>query len=143
MSRRRVVVTGLGAVSALGLSFEESWKAMLEGRNGIGPIEHFDTTEFTTKIAGSVMGYVPDEHFPPMVAKKLDLFTQFALLALAAAALAVSLADQINIAEWRLGRTAPGDAALSFINLDASAPPEVLQELESLDGVVCVRQVRL
>ena len=81
MSRRRVVVTGLGAVSALGLSFEESWKAMLEGRNGIGPIERFDTSEFTTKIAGSVMGYVADEHFPPMVAKKLDFFTQFALLA--------------------------------------------------------------
>jgi D-3-phosphoglycerate dehydrogenase len=50
---------------------------------------------------------------------------------------------QINIAEWRLGRTTPGDAALSFINLDAPAPPEVLQELESLDGVVSVRQVRL
>lgn len=52
-------------------------------------------------------------------------------------------AHEINIAEWRLGRTAPGDAALSFINLDAPAGPDVLQELDALDGVVCVRQVRL
>ncbi len=51
--------------------------------------------------------------------------------------------NEINIAEWRLGRTAPGDAALSFINLDTPAGLDVLQELETLDGVVCVRQVRL
>lgn len=49
----------------------------------------------------------------------------------------------INIAEWRLGREAPGRQALSFINLDAEAPPHVLAELEQLEGVVRVRQVRL
>jgi D-3-phosphoglycerate dehydrogenase len=52
-------------------------------------------------------------------------------------------AHHINIAEWRLGRTAPGDLALSFINLDASAPPDLLTQLEQLDGVVCVRRVGL
>jgi D-3-phosphoglycerate dehydrogenase len=49
----------------------------------------------------------------------------------------------INIAEWRLGRVAVGEEALSFINLDALAPPEVLEELLQLDGVTCVRQVTL
>ena len=81
MSRRRVVVTGLGAVSALGMSFEESWQGMLAGRNGIGPIERFDTTDFRTRFAGVVRGYEATDHFSPLVAKKIDLFTQFALLA--------------------------------------------------------------
>ncbi len=49
----------------------------------------------------------------------------------------------INIAEWRLGRIAPGREVLSFINLDSPAPPEVLSNLESLQGVVRVRQVKL
>jgi D-3-phosphoglycerate dehydrogenase len=52
-------------------------------------------------------------------------------------------AHRINIAEWRLGRFAPGGQALSFINLDSPAPPEVLAELVQLEGVNRVRQVRL
>jgi D-3-phosphoglycerate dehydrogenase len=49
----------------------------------------------------------------------------------------------INIAEWRLGRTAPGGRALSFINLDTPAPPDVLTELNRLEGVTGLRQVTL
>jgi D-3-phosphoglycerate dehydrogenase len=52
-------------------------------------------------------------------------------------------AHGINIAEWRLGRTAPGDRALSFINLDAPAEPAVLQRVRDLEGLVLVRQVNL
>jgi 3-oxoacyl-[acyl-carrier-protein] synthase II len=80
MNMRRVVVTGLGGVTSLGLDFETSWRAMLAGTNGIGPIESFDTTEFKTHFGGVVAGYRPEAHFDPLEAKKLDLFTQFAIL---------------------------------------------------------------
>src|SRR5262245_38401396 len=80
MNMRRVVVTGIGGVTSLGLDFATTWRALVEGRNGIGPIDTFDTTEFKTHFAGVVRGYKPEEHFDPLEAKKLDLFTQFALL---------------------------------------------------------------
>jgi len=80
MNMRRVVVTGLGGVTSLGLDFETSWRGMLAGANGIGPIESFDTTEFKTHFGGVVAGYKAETHFDPLEAKKLDLFTQFAIL---------------------------------------------------------------
>jgi 3-oxoacyl-[acyl-carrier-protein] synthase II len=80
MNFRRVVVTGLGGVSSLGLDFESTWQALTAGRNGIGPITGFDTTDFKTNFAGVIEGFRPDEHFGPLDAKKLDRFTQFALL---------------------------------------------------------------
>ncbi len=81
MSRRRVVVTGLGAVTSLGLSFEDTWQALLSGANGIGPIERWSTENYRTTFAGTLRGYEPTEHFPVPVAKKLDYAVQFAQLA--------------------------------------------------------------
>ena len=80
MDLRRVVVTGLGGVTSLGLDFETTWKALLAGQNGIGPIESFDTKDFKTNFAGVVRGFVPEQHFEGNEAKKLDRFTQFALI---------------------------------------------------------------
>jgi 3-oxoacyl-[acyl-carrier-protein] synthase II len=81
MSSRRVVVTGLGGTTSLGLDFETTWRGLLAGTNGIGAIESFDTTDFKTHFAGVIAGYKPEAHFDPLEAKKLDLFTQFAILA--------------------------------------------------------------
>jgi 3-oxoacyl-[acyl-carrier-protein] synthase II len=81
MNLRRVVVTGLGSITSLGPSFEETWKGLLAGRNGITPITHFDTTDFSTKFSASIKDYKPDTWFKPMEAKKLDLYTQYALIA--------------------------------------------------------------
>ena len=81
MNARRVVVTGLGSITSLGNSFEESWKALLAGTNGVSPITHFDTAEFGTKFAASIQGYKPDRWFKPIESKKLDLYTQYALIA--------------------------------------------------------------
>jgi 3-oxoacyl-[acyl-carrier-protein] synthase II len=85
MDLRRVVVTGLGGVTSLGLDFETTWTALLAGQNGIGPIESFDTKDFKTNFAGVVRGFVPEQHFEPIEAKKLDRFTQFALVGAATA----------------------------------------------------------
>ena len=54
---RRVVVTGIGAVTPVGLTARASWEAVIAGESGIGPITHFDTTDFDVKIAGEVKGF--------------------------------------------------------------------------------------
>ena len=61
MQKRRVVVTGLGMLSPVGGNAEESWKNLLAGKSGICRIEHFDTTDFTVKIAGLVKDFKPEQ----------------------------------------------------------------------------------
>ncbi|MSP61736.1 MAG: beta-ketoacyl-[acyl-carrier-protein] synthase II [Myxococcales bacterium] len=78
---RRVVVTGLGLLTPLANDAEGTWAALLEGRSGIGPITHFDTTDFATKIAGEVKGFDPTKWIEPREAKHLDPFVQFGLAA--------------------------------------------------------------
>jgi 3-oxoacyl-(acyl-carrier-protein) synthase len=62
LGRPRVVVTGMGMVSPLGLSVEESWGNLLSGQSGIGPITQFDASEFPTRIAGEVKGFVARDY---------------------------------------------------------------------------------
>lgn len=81
MSKRRVVVTGMGAVTPLGLSAEESWKAILAGQCGIGPVEGFDTTDYSTKIWAKVKGFNPEDYMSAKDARKMDLFTQYGMAA--------------------------------------------------------------
>lgn len=102
MSRRRVVVTGLGACSSLGLSFEENWSGLLAGRSGVGPITRFDTTDYRTTFAAQVPDFDADELFGPMSGKKLDVFTQFSLIA-AGACLEDSQIDMAAVDRERFG----------------------------------------
>jgi 3-oxoacyl-[acyl-carrier-protein] synthase II len=83
MSRRRVVVTGMGLVSPVGIGVEESWKALVEGKSGIGPITHFDSAAlaFPTRISGEVKGFEPDRFMDRKEARRNDRFIQFALAA--------------------------------------------------------------
>jgi len=85
-SARRVVVTGIGLVSPLGIGVEKNWDALLRGQSGIGPITRFDASKYSTRIAGEVTNFDPLEFIDKRDARRMDLFIQ---LALAAAALAV------------------------------------------------------
>jgi 3-oxoacyl-[acyl-carrier-protein] synthase II len=83
---RRVVVTGIGLVTPLGIGRQANWDALLSGRSGVGPITRFDASRQTTRIAGQVPGFDPLQFMDRREARKIDRFIQFAL---AAAALAV------------------------------------------------------
>ncbi|MBI2833200.1 MAG: beta-ketoacyl-ACP synthase II [Acidobacteria bacterium] len=78
---RRVVVTGVGLVSPLGIGTQPNWEALLEGRSGIGPITHFDASQFSARIAGEVKGFDPLTFIEKKDVKKMDVFIQFALAA--------------------------------------------------------------
>ena len=78
---RRVVVTGVGLVSAVGVGTEDTWRNLLAGRSGVGPITHFDTTGFATTIAAEVKGFDPFQYVEKKDVKKMGRFIQFALAA--------------------------------------------------------------
>jgi 3-oxoacyl-[acyl-carrier-protein] synthase II len=78
---RRVVVTGIGLVSSLGIGTEANWKALVAGCSGIGPITRFDTSQFATRIAGEVKGFDPLQFIGKKDVKKMDAFIQYAIAA--------------------------------------------------------------
>ena len=79
VQRRRVVITGMGTVNPCGLTVPETWNNLLAGRSGIGPIDRFDATDFTCKIAGQVKGFNPDLFIEKKEQKKMDIFIHYAL----------------------------------------------------------------
>ena len=81
MSKRRVVVTGLGAVTPLGLSVAETWENALAGKSGIGPIEHMDVSDFSVRFGGSVWGFDVNDFLPKKEAKKMDPFMHYGMAA--------------------------------------------------------------
>jgi 3-oxoacyl-[acyl-carrier-protein] synthase II len=81
MSKRRVVVTGLGAVSPVGLSAESSWESVLNGKSGIAALDVFDVSEFSTRIGGSVRNFDITDYIADKEAKKMDVFIHYGLAA--------------------------------------------------------------
>jgi 3-oxoacyl-[acyl-carrier-protein] synthase II len=81
MSKRRVVVTGLGIVSPVGNTLASAWDSVVNGRSGIGAITHFDAAAFSTRIAGEVRGLDPKSFLPPKDVKKMDTFIHYGLAA--------------------------------------------------------------
>ena len=81
MERRRVVITGLGAVTPLGLTAPESWRAAREGVCGIGPITQFDASGQKVRLAAEVKGFAPEELLGKPAAKRMGRFTQMAVVA--------------------------------------------------------------
>lgn len=79
MTKRRVVVTGLGAVTPLGNNVAETWKALLAGKSGVGPITRFDSADFVTHIAAEVKNFDPSLAVDAKMVNRIDLFIQFAL----------------------------------------------------------------
>jgi 3-oxoacyl-[acyl-carrier-protein] synthase II len=78
---RRVVVTGIGLISPLGVGTEATWEGLLAGRTGIGPITRFDASGFSVRIAGEVKGFQSEQWLEAKEARKYDLFCHFALAA--------------------------------------------------------------
>jgi len=95
MQQRRVVVTGVGLITPLGVGVNASWEALLEGRSGIGIIRTFDSSDLPVHIAGEVKGFDPSLYIEPKEVKKMDRFIQFAV-----AASSMAIADSgISITE--------------------------------------------
>ncbi len=81
MQERRVVVTGLGMISPIGLNVAESWEAALAGKSGVGLITSFDTTDFNCKIAAEVKGFDPSQYLGVKEVRRLDRFIHFGVAA--------------------------------------------------------------
>ncbi len=100
---RRVVVTGIGLVSSLGIGTEANWQSLCAGRSGIGRVSRFDISQFACQIAGEVQGFDPLTFIEKKDVKKMDVFIQYAIaateFAMASAALTISpaLAPRIGV----------------------------------------------
>ena len=78
---RRVVVTGLGIVSPVGNTVDEFWNSITDGVCGIGPITHFDTTDFKAKLGAEVKDFDPKQYMDNKAARRMERFSQFAVAA--------------------------------------------------------------
>lgn len=96
MSKRRVVVTGLGTVNPLGLDVASTWQALCEGKSGIGPITHFDASSYSTQIVGTVKDFDVTSVMTEKEARKLDQFLQYALVAAHQALADAAFPDDVN-----------------------------------------------
>ncbi|MCO1333990.1 beta-ketoacyl-ACP synthase II [Microbulbifer sp. OS29] len=81
MSHRRVVVTGMGVVSPLGNTLEDTWSGVLQGASGVVPIDSFDVSAFSTRFAATVKSFDPSPYMPAKEARKMDTFLQYGLIA--------------------------------------------------------------
>lgn len=95
MANQRVVVTGMGVITALGRDLETFWGNLLAGKSGVSHIEAFDTTEYTTKIAAEIKNWNPEDYVERKDARKMDRFVQFAV----AASLSALKDANLNISE--------------------------------------------
>ncbi len=81
MSKRRVVVTGMGIISPVGNSIKTAWDSVCNGRSGIGPVTEFDSEGFKTRVAGEIRNFAIEEYIPRKAARKLDKFIHYGLAA--------------------------------------------------------------
>lgn len=81
MNRPRVVITGVSGITPLANDINTTWKRLLAGESGIGPITLFDASDYTSRIAGEVKGFAPEAWIPAKQARRMDRFTQFAVAA--------------------------------------------------------------
>lgn len=100
--QKRVVITGLGAISPLGSSKDKLWQALLAGQSGIAPITRFDATAMAVRFAGEVRDFNPEEFYDRKEARRMDRFTQYAVAA-ARMAVADAALDLEREDEYRLG----------------------------------------
>jgi len=98
---RRVVVTGMGAVTPLGLGVAKTWDGLINGRSGIGLIDRFDTSDYTCRIAGQITNFDPNDWIAPKDQKKMDRFIQ---LGMAATAEALDMAGLTDVDEEKKDR---------------------------------------
>ena len=144
-----VVITGIGAITPLGNTADQTWDGLVNGRSGVGPITHFDASTFTTRIAAEVKGFDPAEHLKLKDLKRTSRATQLAVVAareaVADAGLPESLSDFDGIAATSAGAsdetsgpadgaTKAGDIAGIVVNAAVSGFPEVEEATRTLDS---------
>ena len=143
MEKRRVVITGLGAVTPIGNTAADSWSAAKAGKCGIAPITRFDTEGFKVKLAAEVKDLVVEDHLDKREAKKMARFTQLALIAAAEAACAAcgvqSLTGKIATGDLFVGDSATKAA------IEAKCAPDCVEmegaavsQIAAKNGVPCV-----
>jgi 3-oxoacyl-[acyl-carrier-protein] synthase II len=102
MGNKRVVVTGMGAVTPIGIGIEEYWNGLIHGKNGVGLITKFDTTNFETKFAAEVKDFNPENYIDKKTVRRMDPFTQFSM-ATAAMAMEQAAFNQDTLNKDRFG----------------------------------------
>ena len=102
MQKKRVVITGLGVISPVGTGTEKFWSSLIKGKSGIGPITHFDASQFDCRIAGEITDYNPLDHFSTKDARNLAHFVQYAAIA-SDEAIAQSKLDMNSVDPERVG----------------------------------------
>ena len=103
MSKRRVVITGLGAVTPYGVGVNKFWESMKEGKSGISTSESIDIDKHVVKISGEVKNFNPEEYIEPKKAKKMDRFIQFAMVAADEAIKDAKIENLDGIDPYRVG----------------------------------------
>ena len=104
MTKRRVVITGLGAVTPVGIGVDKFWNALLDGKSGVSTIENMPLEGHAVTIAAEIKNedFNPEDYIEPKLAKRMDRYTQFAMVA-ADEAIADSGIDEANIDPYRIG----------------------------------------
>lgn len=116
MSGRRVVITGMGALTPLGNDVAVSWQGIIEGRSGIGPIDRFEADDFATRIGGAIRGLDISDYLAPKETRKMDAFLQYGLIAAIQAVADSGLETQENLDRTRVGvAIGSGIGGLEFI----------------------------
>lgn len=116
MSKRRVVITGMGMLSPLGNDVQTSWEGIKAGRSGIGMIDRFDASEYNTRIGGAVKGLDLAQYLAPKDARKLDAFIHYGLVAAQQAVEQSGLEDYSGLDRDRVGvAIGSGIGGLEFI----------------------------
>jgi len=101
--KKRVVITGMGALSPIGNNVEETWQSLVNGKSGIGMITRFDASGLPAQIAAEVKDFNPEDHFEPNQIRKLDLYSQFALVAAKEAIQDAKLLEDEKVDKERVG----------------------------------------
>lgn len=121
MERRRVVITGMGVVTPVGLTMEETWRAIRQGACGIAPITHYDASAQKVKLAAEVKGFDPETYMSRMEAKRMGRFTHFAVAAAKQALTAFVLQ--------------PGEEARCGVIVSSGIGGQAITEMEHLRGM--------
>ena len=130
MNLQRVVVTGLGSLTPIGNDVSTMWSSMLAGVSGASLITRFDPTNFKCKIACEVKGYDPLNHFDRKEYKKLDLFSQYGIVASEEAIIDSELKDEnIDLFINTLRTVSPTLSSVNKAPIVATAPEEYSERL--------------
>ena len=103
MTKRRVVITGLGAVSPFGVGVDKLWNSLVEGKSGISTSESIDISKHVVKISGEVKDFDPEQYLDPKESKRMDRFIQFAMVAADEAIADAKLEEVHDVDPYRIG----------------------------------------